>query len=230
MSTEFTIKEQLRQYLSKTPAVVFVQGHDLPIAGTDEYGFVAYGNDNFQILVGEYEAIHTYLQQLSGNISYYSNFNRCRNTRVALKDLVGVNAFIDPGAIVCDGASIGEHAHIMMGAVINTDTQIGENSIIEMGAVVGQGSVINKNCHIGANSVLATCMIDAPIVIDDNAKIGPNVTILSGVHVGKDAIIAAGSVVNDNVPPNTIFAGAPARRVLSTDDKSMALHSVTSQK
>lgn len=229
MSTEFTIKEQLRQYLPKTPAEVLVQGHDLPVAGTDEYDFVAFGNDSFQILVGDYEAIHSYLQQFFGNISYYSILSHGRNTRLSLKDLVGVNAFIDPGAIVCDGASIGEHAHIMMGAVINTGTQIGENSIIEMGSVVGQGSVINKNCHIGANSVLAS-MTDAPIVIDDNAKIGPNVTILSGVHVGKNAIIAAGSVVSGNVPPNAIFAGSPARRVLSTDDKSMALHSVTSQK
>ena len=50
-----------------------------------------------------------------------------------------------------------------------------------------------------------------PILIQSNAWIGGNVTILPGVTIGKNAIVAAGSVVNKDVPDNTIVGGIPAK-------------------
>ncbi|TXH22945.1 MAG: sugar O-acetyltransferase [Chitinophagaceae bacterium] len=50
-----------------------------------------------------------------------------------------------------------------------------------------------------------------PIHIKENAWIGGNVTILPGVTIGKNAIVAAGSVVNKDVPDNTIVGGIPAK-------------------
>lgn len=49
------------------------------------------------------------------------------------------------------------------------------------------------------------------IVIDDDVWIGCNVTIMSGVHIGQGAVIAAGAIVTKNVPPYAIVAGNPAR-------------------
>ena len=46
-----------------------------------------------------------------------------------------------------------------------------------------------------------------PIIIDDDVWIGAHALILSGVHVGKGAIIGAGSVVAKNIPPYAVFAG-----------------------
>ena len=43
-----------------------------------------------------------------------------------------------------------------------------------------------------------------PIVIEDNVWIGGNVVILKGVRIGTGSVIAAGTVVNKDVPPNTI--------------------------
>jgi acetyltransferase-like isoleucine patch superfamily enzyme len=43
------------------------------------------------------------------------------------------------------------------------------------------------------------------------ASIGSSVTLLSGITVGENAIVGAGSVVTKNVPANTIVAGNPAR-------------------
>lgn len=49
------------------------------------------------------------------------------------------------------------------------------------------------------------------IDIDDDVWIGYNVTILSGVHIGQGAIIAAGAVVSTDVPPYAIVGGVPAK-------------------
>jgi len=50
-----------------------------------------------------------------------------------------------------------------------------------------------------------------PIVIDDGAWVGTGVIILPGVHIGKMAVIAAGSVVNKDVPDYGIYGGIPAK-------------------
>lgn len=49
------------------------------------------------------------------------------------------------------------------------------------------------------------------IVVDDDVWIGFGATILSGVHVGQGAIIAAGAVVTKDVPPYAIVGGVPAK-------------------
>ena len=52
-----------------------------------------------------------------------------------------------------------------------------------------------------------------PVFIGENVFIGARVTILKGVEIGNNAVIAAGSVVSSNVPENAIAAGVPARIV-----------------
>lgn len=51
------------------------------------------------------------------------------------------------------------------------------------------------------------------IILDDDVWIGYNVTILSGVHIGQGAIVAAGAVVTKDVPPYAIMGGVPAKIV-----------------
>ncbi|MCI8871317.1 MAG: CatB-related O-acetyltransferase [Lachnospiraceae bacterium] len=60
-----------------------------------------------------------------------------------------------------------------------------------------------------------------PIIIDDDVWIGINVIILSGVHVGKGAVIASGAVVNKDIPPYAIAAGNPAKIKKYRFDKSL---------
>lgn len=52
-----------------------------------------------------------------------------------------------------------------------------------------------------------------PIIIDDDVWIGTNALILSGVHIGQGAIIAAGSIVTKDVQPYTIVGGNPAKLI-----------------
>lgn len=60
-----------------------------------------------------------------------------------------------------------------------------------------------------------------PVVIEDNVWIGGNSTINPGVTIGKNSIVASGSVVTKDVPPNTIVGGNPARviRKITCEDR-----------
>lgn len=86
---------------------------------------------------------------------------------------------------------------------------------------------IGKNVNIGANVTiydsdhhqlnpydrLYNCnqVKTAEVVIDDYVWIGANSIILKGVHIGRGAVIGAGSVVTKDVPELTIYAGNPAK-------------------
>lgn len=59
------------------------------------------------------------------------------------------------------------------------------------------------------------------IIIDDEVWIGANSTILSGVHIGKGAIVATGSVVVSNIPPYSVVGGVPAKIIKFRFDQEL---------
>jgi acetyltransferase-like isoleucine patch superfamily enzyme len=63
-------------------------------------------------------------------------------------------------------------------------------------------------------------LITKPIVIKRNAWIGASATILPGVTIGENAIVAAGAVVSKDVPANTIVGGIPAKFIKSIISKT----------
>ncbi|MFP3595327.1 DapH/DapD/GlmU-related protein [Chryseobacterium sp. SIMBA_029] len=63
-------------------------------------------------------------------------------------------------------------------------------------------------------------IITKPIVIQRNAWIGANATILPGVTIGENAVVAAGAVVSKDVPANTIVGGVPAKFIQSIHKQS----------
>ena len=54
-------------------------------------------------------------------------------------------------------------------------------------------------------------LVPGPIHIKKNAWIGANATILPGVTIGENAVVAAGAVVSKDVPDNTVVGGIPAK-------------------
>ena len=90
------------------------------------------------------------------------------------------------------------------------------------------GVTLGDGCLIGHNVVFATldhgtapedrgAMYPAPIRLGKNVWVGSNSTILRGVTVGDNAIIAAGSVVTKDVVANTVVGGVPARHIRDID-------------
>lgn len=84
------------------------------------------------------------------------------------------------------------------------------------------GVYIGDGCQIGHNVVFATLnhgiapedrqnTYPASIVLGRNVWVGSNSTILQGVTIGDNAIIAAGAVVTKDVPADTIVGGVPAK-------------------
>ncbi len=95
---------------------------------------------------------------------------------------------------------IGNHVNIQDGAVLHT---LYQKSVVEIGDYVS----------IGHNAIVHGAKIE------NYALVGMGSTILDHVVVGEGAIVAAGSVVLSNtiIPPNTIWAGVPAKYVKDVD-------------
>ncbi|HEY4134126.1 MAG TPA: sugar O-acetyltransferase [Alphaproteobacteria bacterium] len=109
---------------------------------------------------------------------------------------------------------------------------------------VGRNVFVNQNCTfydlggldiadnvmIGPNvSIITTghplepsqrraATIGRPIVIEKNVWIAAGATVVGGVTVGENSVIAAGSVVTKDVPPNTLVGGNPAKAIRSIGD------------
>lgn len=146
-----------------------------------------------------------------------------RNSAIPLLDYSGINARIEPGALIREGVTIGDNAVIMMGAVLNIGANIGEGTMIDMNAVLGGRAQVGKNSHIGAGAVLAGVIEPpsaTPVIIGDNVMVGANAVILEGVNIGNNAVVAAGSVVTEDVPENAVVAGSPAKVVKEKDQKT----------
>ncbi|EGO87161.1 2,3,4,5-tetrahydropyridine-2,6-carboxylate N-succinyltransferase, partial [Clostridium botulinum C str. Stockholm] len=60
----------------------------------------------------------------------------------------------------------------------------------------------------------------SPCEIEDNVLIGANAVILEGVRVGKNSVVAAGSVVVEDIPENVVVAGSPAKIIKTVDSKT----------
>ena len=205
--------------VKKTPVKIYIKGQ---LEGLD-FGPEAsiFINGSTGVIFGEWSVIQPVLEENADKIEDYVVENDRRNSALPLLDLKGINARIEPGAIIRDQVHIGDNAVIMMGASINIGASIGEKTMIDMNAVLGGRATVGKNCHIGAGSVLAGVIEPpsaSPVVIEDNVLVGANAVILEGVRVGEGAVVAAGAIVVEDVPARTVVAGVPARVIKRIDE------------
>lgn len=161
---------------------------------------------------------------------YFRIINACNETRSLL---VQLNA-------VSDGEEIRNLIGRITGSDIDATTMVFAPFQVNYGrnTKIGKGVFINFNCtfldlggitiedHVMLAPKVSLLSEGHPISVDDrqtlttgrihikrNAWIGAGATILHGVTIGENAVVAAGAVVSKDVPANTIVGGIPAKHI-----------------
>ncbi|WP_339878808.1 sugar O-acetyltransferase [uncultured Algoriphagus sp.] len=165
---------------------------------------------------------------------------RMREASFATKELLlQMNNTSDP-AIVRDflsqitGTKIDESVVVFTPFHINygKHTQIGKNVFINFdcvfldlgGIIIEEGVLIAPKVCLSSEGHLISpkgrhSLIPKPIHIKKNAWIGAGATILQGVTIGENSVVAAGSVVSKDVPDNTVVGGIPAKILKTIDEE-----------
>jgi len=186
---------------------------DFVILGKPPRGFKP---GQLKLTIGDFPIIS------SGTIIYAGNvigdhFKTGDNARVRENNRIGNNVSIGSGTVVECGCEI------MDGARVHSNCFIPEYTVIKEDAWIGPGVVMTNVLH-------PPCPIFkkyAPIkggkcchgpIVERRAVIGAGAVILPGIVIGVNALVGAGSVVVDDVPPNWVVAGNPARLVKRVEE------------
>ena len=144
------------------------------------------------------------------------NTYQCIADDVKLGENVRLSKFINLyGCEIGDETKIGAFVEIQKNVIIgkrckiSSHTFICEGVTIEDNVFIGHGVMFINDRYPRATTVNGK--LKAETIIKRCASIGSGVTILSNSSVGENAIVGAGSVVTNDVPPNAIVAGNPAR-------------------
>lgn len=113
---------------------------------------------------------------------------------------------------------IGDHVGILPNAFISA---IHAKFVIKGHCAIAEHLTVHTGNHARMNGLFVTDITDGnkpkgydeDVVIEKDVWIGCNVTILSGVHIGRGATVAAGAVVNKDIPPYCIAGGVPAKPI-----------------
>ena len=109
------------------------------------------------------------------------------------------------------GVKIGEGVYIghevIFDRVFTDQITIGDNSSI------GDRAIITAHANIPSNTILKKIYPRKvqPTTIGKGVWVMPNVTIIPGVTIGDESVIATGSVVTKDVPPRVLVGGVPAK-------------------
>lgn len=162
---------------------------------------------------------------------------------------IGNGCIIGTHTVIYRGAAIGEKVMIADLATIRENVTVGDFTIVGRGVAIENFCKIGKyvkletNCYITAHSELADRVFVAPCVATSNdnyvgrteerfknfkgaiikkgARVGVNATILPGLTLGEDSLVAAGALVVKDVLPGKIVAGLPAKEFRDVPDEQL---------
>lgn len=127
------------------------------------------------------------------------------------------DCFIAPNATIVGDVVMGFECSVWFNAVVRGDVNsivMGNKVNIQDGACIHctyekTRTVIGNNVSIGHNAIVHGC------TVEDNVLIGMGAIVMDRARIGSNSIIAAGAVVLEDteVPPGSIFAGVPAKKV-----------------
>jgi UDP-2-acetamido-3-amino-2,3-dideoxy-glucuronate N-acetyltransferase len=152
---------------------------------------------------------------------------------------IGENTYIWQYCVVLKNAQIGNNCNINCNVFIENDVVIGNNVTIKPGVQIWDGIRISDNVFIGPNVTFTNDMVPRSkqypdlflqTIIESNASIGANSTIIGGITIGNSSFIGAGSVVTKNIPPFTYWYGNPAKHIGFITKKGILLNMTLNDK
>ena len=162
-----------------------------------------------------YPSVQIYGQSVLGDDVTVHSFSRISNSSIGARSTV-LEGCIVADSVLGDDVSIGPYAHLRMGTTVADNAKVG-NFVEIKKTVLGAGSksmhlaylgdaTIGTNVNVGAGVI--TCNYDGvkkhPTVIEDGAFVGTDSQLIAPVRIGKDAYVAAGSSVTEDVPPGSL--------------------------
>ncbi|MHA8076058.1 acyltransferase [Aquirufa sp. TARAVU-A1A] len=132
--------------------------------------------------------------------------------------------------VILPHAVIGENCNICAHTFIENDVIIGDEVTIKNGVYLWDGLRVEDKVFIGPNVTFTNDKYPRSksypkqfqnTLIKKGASIGAGSIILGGVEIGQNAMIGAGSLVTQNIPPNELWYGSPAkfvRKINSNND------------
>jgi carbonic anhydrase/acetyltransferase-like protein (isoleucine patch superfamily) len=139
----------------------------------------------------------------------------------------GSNCFLADNAVVVGQVIMGNNCTVWFNAVVRGDVNsitIGDNTNVQDGAIIHgtfekAKTVIGNNVSIAHNAVVHGC------TIEDNVLVGMGAIVMDDCVVGTNSVIAAGAVVlpGTNIPPGSVYAGVPAKKVKDIGDDMKAV-------
>lgn len=166
--------------------------------------------------------VHIEGNTVIGEASEIHQGSRIGNSRVGNRVTIKDHCLVLDSEIA-DDCAVGPFAHLRMNARMDERSVVG-NFVEVKKSHIGRGTksmhltylgdaTIGEETNIGAGTV--TCNYDGKnkhqTVIEDHVRIGSDTMLVAPVRVGSGAVTAAGSVVTEDVPANTLVAGVPAK-------------------
>ena len=165
-----------------------------------------------------YPSVQIYGQTVIGEEAKIHSFSRISNSKVGDRSVV-LEGCIVVDSVIGEDVSIGPSAHVRMGTTIGNSAKVGNFVEIKKSAL-GAGTksmhlaylgdaTIGKNVNIGAGVI--TCNYDGvnkhPTTIEDGAFVGTDSQLIAPVRVGRNAYVAAGSSITEDVPAESLAIG-----------------------
>lgn len=128
---------------------------------------------------------------------------RIRNYNLRFPNLIAPNVSSSSYVHYGQGIIVGS------GSILTTHISIGDYVLINLACTIGHDVSIGNGVTISPGSKISGCC-----VIDEYTDIGTGSIIIPGIHIGKEAIVGAGTVVIKDVPERTTVVGNPAREII----------------
>lgn len=139
--------------------------------------------------------------------------------------IIDPSAWIAPGAVVIGRVRLKPRSSIWYGCVLRGDQEwieVGEETNVQDCSILHVDD--GYPCILGNRVTLGHRAVVHGSVVEDGALIGISATVLSRCVIGTGALIAAGALVMEGtiVPPNTLWAGCPARQIKELNEAQRA--------